>query len=343
MKVRGLLFGGLSTLALVLTACPSPAIGLGISSVTFSTASVAKQALTVGDTFTYQATANRMAGNTTAAQTVTYTSSNASVLTVGSTTGVASGIAAGTATITAKSTVDTSKTAGLTVTVSAVATTTVVAARVNAGGVLVTASDAPNPNWAADITGTFVCHDTYSAPAIPVADNAGTKDPGDGTVTGTGSAPTISVAGVNNAAPAAVYASNHFCNNSTTAGIRQGDQLVYTPTALATGTYTVRLHFSENYWGATGTTGFNGGAGTGKRVMSVAINGAVATATGQSSANVDVFALATSANKALVLDYPGVVVSSTATLKLTLTAMPSTSSNGGDPFVSGVELIRTGA
>ena len=325
MKVRGLLFGGLSTLALVLTACPSPAIGLGIGSVTFTTASVAKQALTVGDTFTYQATANRTAGNTTAAQTVTYISSNPSVLTIGSTSGVANAILAGTATITAKSTVDTSKTAGLTVTVSAAVSTAGVVSRFNAGGATVPTADL-GPAWLAGTSTVFTCTSSVNTPATS---SAATLDPGDGTQ-GTPPNPTINVSNVTNAGPMAIYQSNAFCHNNGQSS-NQGDTLNVNLMADTTGTYTVRLHFSENYFGVGSVAG-----GAGHRVFDILAPGAVvATPT---VAGVDVGGTA-GPNKAYVVDVPVGSLSGAFTVKL-MAHSTGMANNGGDPMVSGVELIK---
>lgn len=84
----------------------------------------------------------------------------------------------------------------------------------------------------------------------------------------------VSTSGVTNAAPAAIYQSERFGNFSYTLGS-------LTPNAA----YTVRLHFAEIYWTASGQRRFN-----------VAINGA------QVLTNFDIFANA-GANKALVRDF----------------------------------------
>ncbi|MBV8437394.1 MAG: hypothetical protein JOY95_07780 [Silvibacterium sp.] len=86
----------------------------------------------------------------------------------------------------------------------------------------------------------------------------------------------ITVAGVTNAAPAAIYQTD-----------RYGGAFTYTLPALQPGAaYTVRLHFAEAYWTAAG-----------KRLFNVAINGR------QVLSNFDIFATAGGANIAVVRDF----------------------------------------
>ena len=85
-----------------------------------------------------------------------------------------------------------------------------------------------------------------------------------------------------NAAPAAVYQSERWGNST------------YTIPGLTAGTsYTVRLHFAETYWTATG-----------KRKFNVALNGASVLS------DFDVFAAAGAANKAVVRDFTATANSS---------------------------------
>ncbi|HEX2864282.1 MAG TPA: malectin domain-containing carbohydrate-binding protein [Deinococcales bacterium] len=317
MKVRGLLFGGLSTLALVLTACPSP-VNLGIKDVTFAAASPTTVA--VGQSITLQATANRVAGNTTAAQTVTYTSDKPAVLTVNSTTGVATGVSVGTAKVTAKSTVDTSKTAVWTVTVTAASTTGTVAQYT-----ATTLASMPT-GWTAAPAGTFTC---TASSGTPSGSTPATVDPGDGSQGAPAYADTVVTAA--NAAPEAVYHANAFCHNDGT----QGDTLNVNLTAPSAGTYTVRLHFSENYWGVPG----GGTPGAGSRVMDILAPGST---TPVNSTPLDVFTAAGGAHTAYVLDVPVGSQSGAFTVKI-MAHVVSTTNGGGDPFVSAVELIQTGS
>ena len=79
------------------------------------------------------------------------------------------------------------------------------------------------------------------------------------------------------AVPAAVYQTERYGNFS------------YALTGLTPGgSYTVRLHFAEVYWGLAGR------AGAGQRVFNVTVNGAAALS------NFDIFQEAGAANKALV-------------------------------------------
>lgn len=87
---------------------------------------------------------------------------------------------------------------------------------------------------------------------------------------------------VANAAPEAVYQTQ-----------RYGPMTYTIPGFSANGSYIVRLHFSEQYWGADGHPG-----GSGSRQFNVAINGA------RALSNLDVYARAGGADKALVIDTP---------------------------------------
>ena len=86
---------------------------------------------------------------------------------------------------------------------------------------------------------------------------------------------TISTTGVTNAAPAAVYQSERYGNSTYTF-----------PSLVASTQYTIRLHFAELYWTATG-----------KRVFNVLINGTTVLS------NFDVFAAAGAQYKAVVRDF----------------------------------------
>jgi hypothetical protein len=86
---------------------------------------------------------------------------------------------------------------------------------------------------------------------------------------------TISTTGVTNAAPAAVYQSERYGNSTYTL-----------PGLVASSQYTVRLHFAEIYWSATG-----------KRLFNVLINGATVLS------NFDIFATAGAQYKAVVRDF----------------------------------------
>ena len=87
-----------------------------------------------------------------------------------------------------------------------------------------------------------------------------------------------------NAAPAAVYQSQRF-----------GPMTYVVPGFTPGAGYTVRLHFAELYWGADGHPG-----GAGSRKFNVSINGTTA------YTNLDVYATAGGADKAVVLDTPSV-------------------------------------
>lgn len=116
---------------------------------------------------------------------------------------------------------------------------------------------------------------------------------------------TISTSGVANAAPAGVYQTE-----------RTGGNFGYTIGDLSPGaTYTVRLHFAEIWWTATG-----------KRVFNVSINGT------QVLTNLDVFAAAGGANKALVRTF-------TATANASGTITINFAATVDQAKISGIEVI----
>src|SRR6185369_3415910 len=91
----------------------------------------------------------------------------------------------------------------------------------------------------------------------------------------------VSTAGVVNAAPAGVYQTERYGNQTYTFG-----------NLTAGASYTVRLHFAENWFTSSG-----------KRVFNILINGT------QVATNFDVFALA-GGYKALVRDFSATATSS---------------------------------
>ena len=123
--------------------------------------------------------------------------------------------------------------------------------------------------------GSFVADEDYSGGNIV-------------TVTGT-----ISTSGVTNPAPQAVYQSN-----------RYGAMTYTLPGFTAGTTYTVRLHFAETYWTATGQREFN-----------VLINGTqvltdydiVASSGGSYKANIQSFNLAPNSSGQFVIQFVNVV------------------------------------
>ncbi|WP_035347938.1 malectin domain-containing carbohydrate-binding protein [Edaphobacter aggregans] len=117
---------------------------------------------------------------------------------------------------------------------------------------------------------------------------------------------TITVAGVTNAAPAAIYQTDHY-----------GGAFTYTLPALQPGAaYTVRLHFAETYWTAAG-----------QRLFNVAINGS------QALSNFDILATAGGPNIAVVRDI-------SATANSAGQIVVSFSQGAADlPKVNGLELL----
>jgi hypothetical protein len=117
---------------------------------------------------------------------------------------------------------------------------------------------------------------------------------------------TVTVSGVANAAPMAVYQSERYV------------PFTYVLTGLeADATYTVNLHFAETYWTAAG-----------KRIFSATINGAYA------FTDLDVYATA-GANKALVKQY-------TANADMYGQIIVQLIYGGADqPFINGIEAIKT--
>jgi beta-glucanase (GH16 family) len=115
----------------------------------------------------------------------------------------------------------------------------------------------------------------------------------------------VSTTGVTDAAPASVYQSERYGNFS------------YTFTGLTpNASYTVRLHFAEIYWTATG-----------RRVFNVAINAASALA------NYDIFAVA-GANKAVVRDFTTNATSS-GQIVVTYTTVTDNAKSSGIEILTG--------
>jgi large repetitive protein len=119
----------------------------------------------------------------------------------------------------------------------------------------------------------------------------------------------IATTGVANAAPMQVYQTNRFGN------------FTYTIPALTAGnSYTVRLHFAENYWSAAG-----------KRQFNVAINGTSVLS------NFDIFATAGGQNIAVVEPFT-VTANSSGQIVIAFT-------NGAhdNPQVNGIEVLTNGS
>ncbi|HSX09783.1 MAG TPA: malectin domain-containing carbohydrate-binding protein [Candidatus Saccharimonadales bacterium] len=95
------------------------------------------------------------------------------------------------------------------------------------------------------------------------------------------SSATVDTTGVDNPAPQSVYQTVRYGNFSYTI-----------PNLTANGTYTLRLHFNELYWGTDGNDG------TGKRVFNVSVNGTTALS------NFDIYEQAGGANKAIAEQIP---------------------------------------
>lgn len=118
---------------------------------------------------------------------------------------------------------------------------------------------------------------------------------------------TIDTSGVTNPAPGAVYQSNRYGNFTyTLAGL------------VAGGSYTVRLHFAEEYWTATG-----------QRVFNVSINGA------QVLTNFDIFATAGAEYKAVAEQF-----STTADSSGSITIQFVTVKDNAQ--INGIEILATG-
>jgi large repetitive protein len=122
---------------------------------------------------------------------------------------------------------------------------------------------------------------------------------------------TVSTAGVANAAPMQVYQTNRF------------GTFTYTiPALTAGGSYTVRLHFAENFWTAAN-----------KRVFSVTINNQVVLP------SLDIFASAGGENIAFVQSFP-VTANSGGQIVIAF----ASGANGVDnPQVNGIEILTNGA
>jgi hypothetical protein len=117
----------------------------------------------------------------------------------------------------------------------------------------------------------------------------------------------ISTTGVTNPAPQAVYQSNRYGNFSyTIAGLTAG------------ASYTVRLHFAEEYWTAAG-----------KRVFNTSINGS------QVLTNFDILATAGGEHKAVVEQF-GAAASNTGTITIQFTTVTDNAQ------VNGIEVLGGG-
>jgi len=115
----------------------------------------------------------------------------------------------------------------------------------------------------------------------------------------------VSTTGVANAAPQAVYQSERYGN------------VTYTfPNLTASATYTVRLHFAELYWTATG-----------KRVFNVSINGTTALS------NFDIFSAAQANYKAVVREFTA-TANSSGQIIVQLTAVTDNAT------IEGIEILK---
>jgi large repetitive protein len=121
---------------------------------------------------------------------------------------------------------------------------------------------------------------------------------------------TVATAGVSNAAPMKVYQTN-----------RYGTFTYTIPSLTAGASYTVRLHFAENFWTAAN-----------KRVFSVTINNQVVLSA------FDIFAAAGGENIAVVQSFP-VTANSSGQIVIAFT-----SGTGGkdNPQVNGIEVLTSG-
>ena len=156
----------------------------------------------------------------------------------------------------------------------------------NGSGTIVIALTNGNANYAILNGIEIIAASLVPATAIHVGGAAAGKFVADvdgqgGTVSGTTDGINVSAA---NAAPVAVYQTQ-----------RYGPMTYVVPGFTPGAGYTVRLHFAELYWGADGHPG-----GAGSRKFNVSINGTTA------FTNLDVYATAGGAEKAVVLDTPSV-------------------------------------
>jgi hypothetical protein len=122
----------------------------------------------------------------------------------------------------------------------------------------------------------------------------------------------VDTSGVTNPAPESVYQS-----------VRYGGSFTYNLTDFApNSSHTVRLHFSEPYWG---TTLASGDGGVGSRIFNVSINGT------QVLTNFDVYATAGGANKAVIEEFP-VTADSNGTISIQFSTVTD------NAMVSGIEV-----
>lgn len=144
----------------------------------------------------------------------------------------------------------------------------------------------------ANATSSIIFHESVSpvvTSPLVLAINAGggTQDSFVADIDSTGgstytSSDTVDTNAVTTPAPQTVYQS-----------VRYGNFSYSIPNLIANGTYTVRLHFSEPYWG----TGNNGG-GDGSRIFNVSVNGS------QVLSNYDIYGNAGGANRAIIEQIP---------------------------------------
>jgi hypothetical protein len=116
---------------------------------------------------------------------------------------------------------------------------------------------------------------------------------------------TITTTGVANAAPAAIYQTE-----------RYGTATYTLPNLVASAQYTVRLHFAELYWTATG-----------KRIFNVVINGTTVLSA------FDIYAAAGAQYKAVVRDF-------TATASSSGQIVVNFNTTTDNATVGGIEIIR---
>ncbi|HVU67311.1 MAG TPA: malectin domain-containing carbohydrate-binding protein, partial [Ktedonobacteraceae bacterium] len=174
-------------------------------------------------------------------------------------------------------------------------------AQVNGIEVLAASSPTPTPtsgsgagnvqiNAGGSAASPFVADTDYSGGATAAVSNA------------------ISTSGVSNPAPQAVYQSNRYGNFTYTI-----------PGLTASGAYTVRLHFAEEYWTATG-----------KRIFNVSINGS------QVLSNFDIFATAGGEYKAVVEQF-SVTASGSGTITIQFTTVVDNAQ------INGIEVLGGGS